>query len=73
MNVYETKNECTDSSQNIFKTMSYKDVISAFVIFGFGCILALGYLLVEYIKKIASNNVTIEQTEDVNDRDYDRN
>ena len=72
MNVYETKNECIDSSQNIFKTISYKDVISAFAIFGFGCILALGYLLVEYIKKIASYNKNIEQIEDLNDGDCDR-
>ena len=44
----ETITKCEDKHGQHFRRFSYIDVISAFVIFGLGCLLAVGYSAIEY-------------------------
>ena len=47
----EYEEECITSNQKSFRTMSYKDVIYAFSIFLFGCIIAIQFSIVERFHK----------------------
>ena len=44
--------ECEEESEKYFRTLSYKDVISAFAVFVAGSFLAFGYCIIEWIYKI---------------------
>ena len=67
MDIYvsKLKQECTDSAKNHFMPMSYYEVISGFVIFMLGCLLAIGYLMMEmtflFKKKKSLAQIALEQ------------
>ena len=45
--------ECEEANAKYFRTLSYKDVISAFAVFVAGSFLAFGYCIIEWICKIS--------------------
>ena len=62
----KTMDECKDTVTNNFRAFSYSDVISAFVIFGLGCLIAVGYSTIECVypwRRSAGNNACIERKE----------
>ena len=48
-NTLNKKSECTESSAQMYRTISYKDIIFGFLILIVGTILAVSYLLLEHL------------------------